>query len=238
MHQTDFVNQLVELRQYLLHPGQRDTLIELFDREFVVTQEAVGIQVLGQFRDPVRPDHFVWLRGFHDLDSRHVALTRFYGGSVWAAHRDAANATMIDSDNVMLLRPATSSDALPVLQRKGVCTQARVGLVLIVVEQVDTIDAGAIAAFRSEIATDLEHSGFQPLGLYATEPSPNTFTRLPVRTEPSLVWIGSCETNDVAEARKATEAISRPRRERHVLIPTTHSLLDGSAAARGLSESA
>jgi hypothetical protein len=32
-------------------------------------------------------------------------LRAFYGGPVWAAHRDAANATMIDSDNVFLLRP-------------------------------------------------------------------------------------------------------------------------------------
>ena len=46
---------IVELRQYLLHPNQRDTLIELFDREFVETQEAVGMAVLGQFRDPTGP---------------------------------------------------------------------------------------------------------------------------------------------------------------------------------------
>jgi hypothetical protein len=32
-----------ELRQYTLRPGQRDVLIELFDRELVETQEAVGI---------------------------------------------------------------------------------------------------------------------------------------------------------------------------------------------------
>ena len=28
---------IVELRRYTLHPGRRDTLIELFDREFVET---------------------------------------------------------------------------------------------------------------------------------------------------------------------------------------------------------
>ena len=33
---------IVELRQYTLHPGQRDTLIDLFDREFVESQEAPG----------------------------------------------------------------------------------------------------------------------------------------------------------------------------------------------------
>ena len=52
---------VVELRQYTLHPGKRDVLIDLFDREFVETQEAVGIKVIGQFRDLDHPDHFVWL---------------------------------------------------------------------------------------------------------------------------------------------------------------------------------
>lgn len=42
---------VVELRQYTLHPGRRDALIDLFDREFVEPQEAVGMTVLGQFRN-------------------------------------------------------------------------------------------------------------------------------------------------------------------------------------------
>jgi hypothetical protein len=40
------------------------------------------------------------------MTSRAKALTDFYSGPVWKAHREAANATMIDSDNVLLLRPA------------------------------------------------------------------------------------------------------------------------------------
>ena len=51
---------IVELRQYELRPGQRDVLIELFDRELVESQEAVGMQLIGQFCDLDRPDHFVW----------------------------------------------------------------------------------------------------------------------------------------------------------------------------------
>jgi hypothetical protein len=35
---------LVELRQYTLHPGKRDVLIDLFDREFVESQEALGMK--------------------------------------------------------------------------------------------------------------------------------------------------------------------------------------------------
>ena len=42
---------VVELRQYTLRHGQRDVLIELFDRELIETQEAVGMELIGQFRD-------------------------------------------------------------------------------------------------------------------------------------------------------------------------------------------
>ena len=38
---------IVDLRQYTLYPGTRDGFVELFDREFVETQEAVGMRVIG-----------------------------------------------------------------------------------------------------------------------------------------------------------------------------------------------
>ena len=47
---------VVELRQYTLHPGQRDTLIDVFERELIETQEAVDMTVIAQFRDLDRPD--------------------------------------------------------------------------------------------------------------------------------------------------------------------------------------
>jgi hypothetical protein len=65
---------VVELRQYTLHPGRRDVLIDLFDREFVETQEAAGMAVLGQFRDLDDSDRFVWLRGFDDMRRRAPAF--------------------------------------------------------------------------------------------------------------------------------------------------------------------
>ncbi|GAA0944994.1 NIPSNAP family protein [Virgisporangium aurantiacum] len=102
---------LVELRRYVLKPSRRDELIDLFDREFVETQEDLGMTVLGQFRDLDRPDMFVWLRGYpDDMEARRAALAAFYGGPVWKRHGPAANATMIDSDDVLLLR----TESLPV----------------------------------------------------------------------------------------------------------------------------
>jgi hypothetical protein len=50
----------------------------------VDSQEAVGIHVIGQFRDLDAPDRFVWVRGFEDMDSRAEALAAFYlEGSAW-----------------------------------------------------------------------------------------------------------------------------------------------------------
>ena len=69
---------IVELRQYTLYTGHRDTLIELFEREFVESQEALGIQLVGQLRDLDHPDRIVWLIGFTDMAARAQALKVFF----------------------------------------------------------------------------------------------------------------------------------------------------------------
>ena len=100
---------IVELRQYTLHAGARETLISLFESEFIQPQETIGMPVFGPFRDLDDPNRFVWMRGFPDMVERKRMLASFYEGPVWKAHRDAANTTMLDSDNVLLLRPERSS---------------------------------------------------------------------------------------------------------------------------------
>src|SRR2546425_9528312 len=72
---------IVEFRQYTLHRGKRDVLIDLFDREFIEPQEALGMKIIGQFRDVDNRNRFVWLRGFRDIASRAQALQDFYGGA-------------------------------------------------------------------------------------------------------------------------------------------------------------
>src|SRR5438270_9464303 len=97
-------DSLFELRQYTLYGGKRDTLISLFEANFIESQEAVGAHIIGTFRDLDDPDRFVWIRGFRDMDARRQALEAFYQGSpAWIAHKKEANACMVDSDNVLLL---------------------------------------------------------------------------------------------------------------------------------------
>src|SRR5664279_817407 len=176
---------VIELRRYVLHPGGRDVLIELFERELIEPQEACGMVVLGQFRDCDREDRFVWLRGFADMVSRPAALEAFYGGPVWRAHREVANATMIDSDDVLLLRPAWphAGDALRGRQRapRGTTTAASGVLLATVLHlRAPAVDA-LVAVCRDVLAPALLAAGAEVLGTFVSEPAANNFPRLPVR---------------------------------------------------------
>ncbi|MBP0452603.1 NIPSNAP family protein [Kitasatospora sp. RG8] len=166
---------IVELRQYTLRPGARDTLIELFEREFVTGQEAAGITVGGRFRDLDDPDRFVWLRSFPDMTERARALRAFYYGPVWRAHRDAANATMLDSDDVLLLR--------------GPGFTAPDGAGQVVATICHPWDTTAFAGHVERRLCPEAAAGTPPLALHRTEHAENDFPALPVRTgEDVLVW--------------------------------------------------
>ena len=166
---------LLELRQYTLHPGRRDELIALFEREFIEPQEALGIRLIGLFRDAGNPDRFVWIRGFADMESRRRALEAFYGGPCWKQHRSAANATMLDSDNVLLLRPV--SDDVPSSGAKF-----RGPLLAATYLFPSEPDAASFARRAAgELSEAVRRDGGTIVALLTTEPSVNTFPRLPVR---------------------------------------------------------
>lgn len=169
--------RILELRQYVLRPGRRDELIDLFEREFIEPHEALGMELPGLFRDAQRSDRFVWLRAFRDMPSRSVALERFYGGPIWRAHREAANATMIDSDNVLLLRSVVPDNAFDF---DSITVPAPI---LCSIRRFETsAQLGAYARrFETLLRPELERLGASILGAFATEPSQNTYPRLPIR---------------------------------------------------------
>lgn len=183
------VDTVFELRRYTLKPGQRETLIALFDAEFVETQEAVGMSVVGQFRDPAQPEHFVWFRGFADQAARTAALPRFYGGPVWAAHGSAANATMIDSDDVLMLKPAGAGRAFAHRPERPVGAFADAGGPIIVATHhfpADFAEDG-LRQEAARIAGAAGAAGATVLASLVSDHSPNGFSRLPVRTEANVV---------------------------------------------------
>jgi hypothetical protein len=236
---------IIELRQYTLHPGKRDVLIDLFDREFVESQEALGMKVIGQFRDLDNPNRFVWLRGFRDMRSRAQTLKDFYGGPVWKAHREAANATMIDSDNVLLLHPATPTSGFSL----GSKTRPPVGskdtrseLIVATIYYFDApVDAGFVQFFEKTVKPAMTGSGATVLAYFLTEHSENTFPALPVReSENVFVWFAIFNDPDAFDGHFATLIESPPwhdetskklalrlKRQPEILklSPTTRSLL-------------
>jgi hypothetical protein len=200
-----------------MHPGKRDVLIDLFDREFIESQEALGIKIIGQFRDLDRPDRFVWLRGFRDMSSRARALTDFYGGPVWKAHREAANATMIDFDNVLLLRPALPTSGFSLENMKLPPAGS--------VEVPTSLVVAAIYYFESPVAPDFINFFEQTLkpvatslgatisAYFVTENSENTFPALPVRAgENVFVWFSTFQ--DLAAYENYVAALSESERWR------------------------
>jgi len=199
---------IVELRRYTLHPGRRDDLIELFEREFVETQEAVGIQVIGQFYDLDDPDQFVWLRGFNDMSAREGSLHAFYSGPVWKTHRDAANATMIDSDNVLLLRRLhpTSGFSLKNGDRPPRLSHTvRDGFVTVSIYTLNKpVTSDFINYFENTIHPELMETDVSVLAYFVTEDSPNTFPQLPVREgEYVFVWFAGFEDQNAYESHIA-----------------------------------
>jgi NIPSNAP len=203
-YRTDM--DIVELRRYTLKPGRREDLIELFEREFVPAQQACGITLLGVYRNLDDPQSFVWLRSFQTMEQRRTALEAFYERSdAWARNRDAANDTMIDSDNVLLLRPARADTGLRINRESTPFTAISVTMLA------EPASEAFIAEFEDSVLPQLRQNA-RNIAYFVTEPAPNTYPRLPVREgEWAFVACGDCATRDAMEewhsAWRATESL-------------------------------
>ena len=214
------LHPVYELRQYTLHPGQRDTLIALFEDHFIEPLERDGMQVPAHFRDLDNADRFAWFRRFDDMDARGRALPAFYRRDpVWQQYRNDANATMIDSDNVLLLREAWpgSGFAAPTSPRPPVGAEAQSRAVVVVTTYalVNPVEDAFIAFFRDTLAPRAQADGAKLLATFVSEESANNFPPLPVRPEHVLVWVASF-ADDAAYARYRERAASDPRWARDI----------------------
>jgi NIPSNAP protein len=216
---TETCCPVVELRQYTLHPGKRDVLIDLFDREFVEPQEAVGMKIIGQFRDLDDCNRFVWLRGFPDMPSRAQALQDFYGGPIWKTHRETANATMIDSDNVLLLRPASPGAGFSLdekIRPSHGASEIPRRLILATIYYFDApVSDDFVEFFESTIKPVTAAAGAPSLAYFVSEQGENTFPALPVREgENVFVWFARFSDADACDRYLATLEQSQLWREK------------------------
>jgi hypothetical protein len=223
---------VLELRQYTLHPGRQDLFVDLFDRVFADPLDATGMTVVGQFRDLDRPDRFVWMRGFQTMAARPRELAAFYDSDLWHAHRSEANASIADSDNVLLLEPASPSlrfnDVPPrpsAADPSAADTTASSGLFVVTLyDAKPEMLASFSALFERSLRARMEAAGGTTLAAYITSTQPNNFPRLPVRVgEHIYVWVARFkDTEAYAAYQKRLEA---DRRWSHTLWPAARNQL-------------
>lgn len=204
---------VLDLRQYTLHPGQRDRLIEIFDESFVEGQEAQGMHIVGQFRDLDDPDRFVWLRGFTDLPARAEALQNFYYGPVWRARSAEANPTMVDSDNALLLKPIELGPGYPALDAPRPPLGATeipgsvvAGAVYHRAKRVaganNQPDDGFVEFFTDQVVPVLTDTGAVLTATFETLVAENNFPALPLRDEIVLAWFATFPDDAAYEAHR------------------------------------
>lgn len=195
--------QVIELRQYKLVPGARDHFVALFDAQFVESQEALGMRIVGQYRDHDDAVRFTWIRGFRDRAGRERGLNAFYFGPVWQAHRGAANPMLDDNDNVLLLKPA--APGLGFAAAKAREDDAAGGAVQAVIEYLWKVpDAGFADFFEGKMKPVLEAAGVDVVAAYVPLGAPNNFPQLPVRDDRKLlVWFVRGESHAAIDAALA-----------------------------------
>ena len=201
---------IVELRQYTLHPGQRDVLITLFEAEFVESQEAVGMKIVGTFRDLDNPDRFVWIRAFKDIPARAEGLNAFYFGPVWKAHGKAAGATMVDASNALLLRDARPESGFRLdapRPPKGTTHGSSALIVANIYYFEAAVEPSFVEFFERVVQPQLKAAGIPILASFVSETAPNNFPRLPVR-ESDRVFIWFSRFADQADYERRLAALA------------------------------
>ena len=179
------------------------------------------------------------------MASRAQALQDFYGGPVWKTHREAANATMVDSDNVLLLRPAlpTSGFSLESKERSRTgSNEVRKELVVATIYYFDAaVSAGFVEFFEQTLKPAVTDTGASILAYFVTDDSENTFPALPVREgENVFVWFARFDDQTTYELHVAalgrsprwreeiSEELARRLKQAPEVLklsPTTRSLL-------------
>lgn len=238
------MTNILEIRNYLLKPNTVEHFIDYFDANFIHTQHAVNMQILGQFRVIGQPTHYVWLRGFETMQTRLESLEAFYYSEMWKARRDVANGMILDNDDVHLLRPVAGSvDLTCGLSVESLIEQMEAGTISseVGVVGIDFYQAKSgkreelIDAFQTQIAPAYEQEGIQIRGLFVAEMGENTFPRLPViQIEDELVVFTVYESEETYHEKRSklahhveqsTKPLLSKAPESLLLSPTLHSPL-------------
>ena len=237
IHTNEF--QVIELRRYQIKPGRRADFAAYFESYFPEAFQQLGAIAFGQFFERQNTEAFTWLRGFKDMDARAVVNAAFYYGAVWKEHRTTLNDLIVDSDNVLLLRPLDPDSGVTVLPAVDPIKELQ-GAGGVVVAQIFALKPGSVERFAQQAAASFagyREAGMRQAGVLVTLDASNNFPQLPVRTDgPYLVWLGLAKDNQLLDstfnplAERAAKELAaggllRAEPETVILDPTRRSRL-------------
>jgi hypothetical protein len=176
---SDVQTPIVELRRYQLRPGRFDDFVDLFETRFIEQQEALGARVLGTFAIEGRPDTVIWLRAFQHMEGRQRALEGFYTSPTWLMHRDATNDTILDNDDVHLLRAIAPEAGIAIRGRRPAPGERKPAQTFkLVVSELRF--AEALGNYHLWLRLFLRKAGADPIASLGTLMAENNYPRLPV----------------------------------------------------------
>lgn len=222
-HLKDF--QVIEFRRYTIKEGERDHFAEYFESYFPEAFEQLGAIVFGQFLERKNQVGFTWMRGFKNIEARAIVNSTFYYGPLWREHSVTLNSLLIDSDNVLLLRPVSPERGITVLPAVDPLSEAK-GAQGVVVAQIFSVKPNGVDSFAQQAEATFaayRSAGVREAGVLVTLDVPNNFPQLPFRTDgPYLIWLGVMKDNEVLDTRFT------PRMERSLPSLTATGLLRGA----------
>jgi hypothetical protein len=195
---------VIELRRYTVKDGERERFARDFEAFFPEAIQQTGAIVAGQFLERDKPSVFTWIRGFHDMDDRARSNAALYYGAVWKEHRALMNSLIIDSDNVLLLRPLIPERGVAIFPAVDPIREKQAARG-VVVAQIFPVQPNGVEAFARQAETAFAQYraiGIREAGVLVTLDAPNNFPQLPIRTDgPYLVWLGILKDDETLEAR-------------------------------------
>ena len=128
------------------------------------------------------------------MPSRQAALEAFYGSDGWKAQREAVNETLVDYENVLLLRPARHGsgfeDRVRPPQDAG---ERRPSIVAVTICSSNApVSDQVVDFFYDRLEPELAAAGSTLAATLVTDPSENNFPPLGIREgENVFVWVAS-----------------------------------------------
>ncbi len=214
--------QVLELRNYIIKPGQRENFTDYYENNLMQPQNALNSFTLGQYRIKAAEDNFFFVRGFHNMVSRNKFLNDFYLGDIWKQHRNKVNAMLANNDNVHLLKPLAILNPENFQQTfNSNWFGKKRGIVVvdyyIANQKLDKL----IDFFHDNYLPIFKTTGIEDISFWISETIPNEFIALPVFQDKNLLVSISFYSDELSYQSKIKQAESNLTEEQRTVLLDT-----------------